>query len=87
VVGEADGRGKYRQAPDGLWREKLRQRDLERAGFAVVRWFWGDAVDAGSFAPVADQLRQALARQSLRARPLLGELVRYSSQDLDRERG
>jgi hypothetical protein len=38
VVGEADGRGKYRQAPDALWREKLRQRELERAGFAVVRY-------------------------------------------------
>jgi hypothetical protein len=44
-------------------------------------------VDAGSFAPVADQLRQSFERQSLRTRPLLGELVRYSSQDLGRARG
>ncbi len=87
VVGEADGRGKYRQASDALWREKLRQRELERAGLAVVRWFWGDTADTPSFAPVVAQLRQSFERQSLRSRPLLADHVRYSAQDLDRARG
>lgn len=41
VIGEADGRVKYSDA-DTLWREKLRQEHLERAGYRVVRWTWHD---------------------------------------------
>lgn len=41
VIGEADGAVKYLTARD-LWAEKLRQEDLEQAGFVVVRWTWAD---------------------------------------------
>jgi hypothetical protein len=63
VVGEADGRLKYRA--NELWREKLRQERLEDAGFSVVRWTWAQA-----HAP-DEQFRRrvlrALDRGSLRA--------------------
>jgi very-short-patch-repair endonuclease len=41
VVGEADGRGKYRSAAD-LWAEKRREDELRALGYAVVRWSWDD---------------------------------------------
>jgi very-short-patch-repair endonuclease len=41
LVGEADGRVKYRD--NELWLEKLRQERLEDAGFTVVRWTWAQA--------------------------------------------
>lgn len=41
VVGEADGAVKYAEA-NGLWKEKLRQEDIEGAGHPVVRWTFGD---------------------------------------------
>jgi very-short-patch-repair endonuclease len=41
VVGEADGRVKYRD--NELWQEKLRQERLEDAGFTVLRWTWAQA--------------------------------------------
>lgn len=37
VVGEVDGRMKY-TSPDVLYREKVREDQLRRAGFLVVRW-------------------------------------------------
>lgn len=39
VLAECDGRGKYTD-PDVLYREKVRQEALERAGWVVVRWTW-----------------------------------------------
>jgi hypothetical protein len=39
VVGEVDGRIKYRDAPDDtFWREKQRQEAMEDTGLVVVRW-------------------------------------------------
>ena len=43
VIGECDGAVKY-TAPDVLYREKLRQEDLERAGWRVVRWSYADVL-------------------------------------------
>lgn len=43
VIGEADGAVKYTTA-EQLWAEKLRQEDLEQAGFVVVRWTWAEIV-------------------------------------------
>lgn len=48
-------------------------RELERAGFVVVRWFWKDTQCAQSFEPVAGQLLASFARQVQRTLPLLGE--------------
>lgn len=49
VIGEFDGRVKYSSqlAPGGdpaeaVWREKLREDRLRRAGWFVVRWVWAD---------------------------------------------
>ncbi|MGH3679004.1 MAG: DUF559 domain-containing protein, partial [Natronosporangium sp.] len=42
VIGEADGLAKYTDA-DVLRREKLREEELARMGFTVVRWTWRDA--------------------------------------------
>lgn len=44
VIGEADGKSKYGLNADALFNEKEREDDLRRAGFAVVRWSWDDAV-------------------------------------------
>jgi very-short-patch-repair endonuclease len=41
VIGEADGRVKYRE--NELWQEKVRQERLEDAGFIVLRWTWAQA--------------------------------------------
>jgi very-short-patch-repair endonuclease len=41
VIGEADGRGKYRSADD-LWAEKRREDELRSLGYVVVRWSWDD---------------------------------------------
>jgi very-short-patch-repair endonuclease len=58
VVGEADGKGKYR-TPEDLAAEKARQEDLEDAGHTVVRWGYAQAV--GDFTGVAGRLRRTLA--------------------------
>jgi Transcriptional regulator, AbiEi antitoxin len=47
VVGEADGKVKYIDAGspganDELWRQRLRQDDLDDSGYEVVRWTNGD---------------------------------------------
>jgi hypothetical protein len=44
VIGEADGKSKYGSDPGVLFAEKEREDDLRRAGYAVVRWTWNDAV-------------------------------------------
>lgn len=42
VVGEFDGRGKYR-SPDDLYREKLREDRIRRLGVGVMRFGWAVA--------------------------------------------
>lgn len=42
IAGEADGAVKYR-AGDTLWKEKLRQEDIENGGTPVVRWTFAEA--------------------------------------------
>lgn len=44
TIGEVDGRIKYQQDPDALWREKLREERLREAGFEVVRMTWQQLV-------------------------------------------
>jgi hypothetical protein len=64
VVGEFDGRTKYRveglgdrrAVEDRLWDEKRREDRLRNAGLRVVRWTWRDAWPPG---PLADLLRAA----------------------------
>lgn len=41
VIGECDGALKYAD-PDALYREKLRQEALERAGWRVIRWRYAE---------------------------------------------
>ena len=61
VLGEADGTGKYgddpRTATRTLRAERRRQRDLEDAGWSVVRWDSGE-----SRATVVPRLRRASSR-------------------------
>ena len=61
VVLEVDGMMKY-ATPDELRAEKIRQENLERAGYRVVRVTWDDVVNR----PAATARRIALA---LRAAP------------------
>ncbi len=76
VVGEFDGRLKYRR-PEDLWAEKRRE-DRLREGYEVVRWVWSDVV--GDFRPVAGRIRAAFARGAARvARPLPHPLLGYSA--------
>ena len=46
LIGEADGFGKYGNSPqeirEALSRERQRQRDLEDAGYVVIRLVWDD---------------------------------------------
>ncbi|MEY4171566.1 MAG: hypothetical protein RLZ94_2639, partial [Actinomycetota bacterium] len=42
VAGEADGAVKY-ATRDALWKEKLRQEDIENGGTPVVRWTFAEA--------------------------------------------
>jgi hypothetical protein len=49
VVGEADGRLKYRD-PQDLWREKRREDALRRVVGTVVRWTWQEAWRASPLA-------------------------------------
>jgi hypothetical protein len=62
VVGEADGRGKYRDADgvDAFDAEKERQARLEALGLVVVRW--NSRQLAGDFPVMVARLRAALAR-------------------------
>jgi hypothetical protein len=55
VVGEADGRGKYR-TPDDLWEEKVREDALRSLGLGFARWGWDEAL-AGP--PVVARLLEA----------------------------
>lgn len=62
VVGEADGRVKYRDGdPIAVFEaEKDRQARLEALGLVVVRWGWKHLV--GEPPPLVGRLREALAR-------------------------
>ena len=42
VIVEVDGKVKYRDDPDALVREKLRQEALEKLGYVVIRWMAED---------------------------------------------
>jgi len=57
VIGEADGRSKYDEAPaDVIWEEKLREDALRSAAKGFARWNWDEAW-AG--APLARKLERA----------------------------
>lgn len=44
LIGEADGRTKYRDRPDeAFWQEKRREDDLRSVAERFVRWDWADA--------------------------------------------
>ena len=60
VAGEVDGRLKYAEADgDALWKEKLRQEQLEEAGVIVVRW---GGVQIANMQRVAERLYAAFGR-------------------------
>lgn len=61
VVGEFDGRTKYRgdgrdDPAEVVWREKLREDRIRATGATVVRWTWQDAWEG---APMVARLRAA----------------------------
>jgi hypothetical protein len=67
VVGEFDGRLKYRVTPEAdadlagevVWQEKLREDRLRDMGMEVVRWTWDDLERP---AVLAARVRRAIAR-------------------------
>ncbi|WP_309135338.1 hypothetical protein [Cellulomonas sp.] len=60
VVGEFDGRLKYRGDPaEAVWREKVREDRIRATGVTVVRWTWQDAWTG---APLIGRLRRAGVR-------------------------
>jgi hypothetical protein len=59
VIGEADGMSKYVDAA-ALREEKVRQEDLERLGFVIVRYGWDEALRRP--AQLAGRFRAAFAR-------------------------
>lgn len=66
VVGEVDGRTKYRDTPDeAFWREKRRQEAMEDSGLVVVRW---GRADLEAMPRLTARLRSALARGARRPR-------------------
>jgi hypothetical protein len=66
VVGEVDGRTKYRDAPDdAFWREKQRQEAMEDTGLVVVRW---GRADLEEMPRLTARLRSAFARGARRPR-------------------
>jgi hypothetical protein len=58
VAGEVDGRLKYADG-DALWKEKLRQEQLEEAGVIVVRW---GRAQLGNMPRLAERLYGAFGR-------------------------
>jgi hypothetical protein len=63
VIGEADGRSKYDDAPsEVVWAEKKREDDLRSVVQGFVRWTWDEAL-AG--APLASKLARAGVRSTI----------------------
>jgi hypothetical protein len=62
VIVEADGRVKYRENQDALWREKRRQERLEQLGFRVVRVSWQEVVHEPT--RTVQRVRSALERSN-----------------------
>lgn len=64
LVGEADGFGKYGVSPEEIranWiAERERQRQLEDAGYMVIRWTWQDLHRPDR---IVRQVREAMRRQ------------------------
>lgn len=64
LVGEADGFGKYGSTPEEIrenWiAERMRERQLEEAGFVVIRWTWQDIYRPGR---VVQQVKDEMRRQ------------------------
>ena len=63
VIGEADGLMKY-DDPEAGRKEKVREMDLEDAGFEVVRWTWSQIWTSSDL--VIAKLRRAFDRQRRR---------------------
>lgn len=64
VVGECDGKTKYRDFGDAtevLWREKRRQELIEEWTFRVARWGYAEAVNGGE--PMLRRISQAVDTQ------------------------
>ena len=67
VIGEFDGRIKYRGTTDSVadvvMAEKAREQAIQDAGWSVVRWGWQDLQGQGDFVA---RLRRALIAGGLR---------------------
>jgi hypothetical protein len=64
TIVEVDGRTKYRNDPDALFREKLREDRLRDAGYEVTRLIWAELV--GPPQAVGHKIRAAFARAARR---------------------
>lgn len=64
LIGEADGFAKYGTGQEqirGSWNaERRRQRQLEDAGYVVIRWTWEDLRHPRR---IIDQVERAMRRQ------------------------
>jgi hypothetical protein len=60
VIGEFDGRVKYRNDPSALWHEKVREDRLRDLGYEVVRFTWDEVVRHPE--RVVARIRSAFAR-------------------------
>jgi very-short-patch-repair endonuclease len=67
TIVEVDGRAKYRNDPDSLFQEKLREDRLREAGFEVTRLIWAELV--GPPRAVAHKIRAAFTRAARRGAP------------------
>jgi len=80
VIGAFDGRVEYRRdgvastdAEDVVFREKLREDALRRAGWVVVRWTWADLQTPGE---VVSRIREAIDLAARSAEPTGDWVVR-----------
>jgi hypothetical protein len=67
TIVEVDGRTKYRNDPDSLFQEKLREDRLREAGFEVTRLIWAELV--GPPQAVAHKISAAFTRAARRGVP------------------
>jgi hypothetical protein len=68
TIVEVDGRAKYRNHPDSLFQEKLREDRLREAGYEVTRLSWAELV--GPPQAVAHKISAAFARAAKRTTTL-----------------